>query len=99
MEDILKVDYDFYVEKYKGSQAEAEIADALDRAAINIFTVTYCRTKTSKLTPFQTDMAKMAICAEAENGFSYWIAGMYQGGDVPDGLELYSFPEDKQKQV
>ena len=34
-----------------------------------------------------------AICAEAENGFSYWIAGMYQGGDVPDGLELYSFPE------
>ena len=34
-----------------------------------------------------------AICTEAENSFSYWIAGMYQGGDVPDGLELYSFPE------
>ena len=34
-----------------------------------------------------------AICAESENGFSYWIAGLYQGGDVPDGLELYSFPE------
>ncbi len=34
-----------------------------------------------------------AICSESENGFTYWIAGMYQGGEVPDGLELYSFPE------
>jgi AraC family transcriptional regulator len=33
-----------------------------------------------------------AICAEAENGFSYWIAGLYKGGEVPEGLELYSFP-------
>ena len=24
--------------------------------------------------------------------FTYWIAGLYQGGDVPEGLELYSFP-------
>ena len=24
-----------------------------------------------------------AICAESENGFEYWIAGLYQGGDVP----------------
>lgn len=24
-----------------------------------------------------------AICAESENGFDYWIAGLYQGGDVP----------------
>lgn len=34
-----------------------------------------------------------AICTESENGFDYWIAGLYQGGEVPDGLELYSFPE------
>ena len=34
-----------------------------------------------------------AICAESENGFEYWIAGLYQGGDVPEGLELYTFPE------
>lgn len=34
-----------------------------------------------------------AICAESESGFDYWIAGLYQGGNVPDGLELYSFQE------
>ena len=26
-------------------------------------------------------------------GLLYWIAGLYQGGAVPEGLELYSFPE------
>ena len=36
----------------------------------------------------ENSIGMYAICAEAENGFSYWIAGMYQGGDVPDGLEL-----------
>ena len=34
-----------------------------------------------------------AICSESECGFTYWIAGLYQGGAVPEGLELYSFPE------
>jgi AraC family transcriptional regulator len=34
-----------------------------------------------------------AICAESENGFAYWIAGLYRGGGVPEGLELYTFPE------
>lgn len=34
-----------------------------------------------------------AICTESENGFAYWIAGLYRGGDVPEGLELYTFPE------
>ena len=34
-----------------------------------------------------------AICADGENGFSYWIAGIYKGGDVPEGLELFTFPE------
>lgn len=33
-----------------------------------------------------------AICADAKDGFSYWIAGLYQGGEVPEGLELFSFP-------
>ena len=34
-----------------------------------------------------------AICDEKENGFEYWIAGLYKGGEVPDGLALYSFHE------
>ena len=34
-----------------------------------------------------------AICTDGENSFTYWIAGLYQGGEVPVGLELYSFPE------
>ena len=33
-----------------------------------------------------------AICTASENGFNYWIAGLYQGGEVPEGLKLYSFP-------
>ena len=36
-----------------------------------------------------------AICAESPNGFAYWIAGLYRGGEVPEGLELYSFPASK----
>ena len=34
-----------------------------------------------------------AICDEREGAFEYWIAGLYQGGDVPEGLKLYTFPE------
>ena len=33
-----------------------------------------------------------AICSCNGNGFTYWIAGLYQGGEVPEGLELYSIP-------
>ena len=33
-----------------------------------------------------------AICADGESSFTYWIAGMYRGGEVPEGLELYTFP-------
>lgn len=66
MDDILKVDYAFYSEKYKGTQSEEEITDALEKAAINVYIATFCRTKASKLTPFQLQMAKMAICAEAD---------------------------------
>ena len=34
-----------------------------------------------------------AICADGDDGFAYWIAGLYRGGEVPDGLELFTFPE------
>ena len=41
----------------------------------------------------ENHIGMFAICAESENGFDYWIAGLYQGGEVPNGLELYAFPE------
>lgn len=34
-----------------------------------------------------------AICADSEDSFTYWIAGEYKGGAVPEGLELFSFAE------
>lgn len=34
-----------------------------------------------------------AICDDKDSMFEYWIAGLYQGGEVPDGLALYTFPE------
>ena len=34
-----------------------------------------------------------AICDDKEGYFEYWIAGLYNGGEVPEGLKLYSFPE------
>ena len=40
----------------------------------------------------ENEIGMFAICSESENGFLYWIAGLYKGGDVPEGLELYSFP-------
>ncbi len=33
-----------------------------------------------------------AICSCNGNGFTYWIAGLYRGGEVPEGLKLYSLP-------
>ena len=33
-----------------------------------------------------------AICADGEGSFTYWIAGLYRGGEEPEGLELCSFP-------
>ena len=33
------------------------------------------------------------ICRTSGNVLTYWIAGLYQGGEVPEGLELCSFPE------
>ena len=34
-----------------------------------------------------------AICDEKEGSFEYWIAGLYKGGPVPEGLKRYTFPE------
>ena len=34
-----------------------------------------------------------AVCKEKEDGFEYWIAGLYKGGEVPEGLSLYTFSE------
>lgn len=36
-----------------------------------------------------------AVCADGDNSFTYWIAGLYKGGPVPEGLELYTFPAGK----
>ena len=41
----------------------------------------------------ENEIGMYAICSESENGFIYWIAGLYKGGKVPEGLELYTFPE------
>ena len=41
----------------------------------------------------ENGIGMFAICAEGENCFTYWIAGLYQGGEVPAGLELCTFPE------
>lgn len=41
----------------------------------------------------ENGVGMFAICAEKENAFAYWIAGLYRGGDVPTGLELFTFPE------
>ena len=41
----------------------------------------------------ENGIGMFAICNEKENGFEYWIAGLYKGGEVPEGLKLYTFPE------
>ena len=41
----------------------------------------------------ENGIGMFAICAEKEGCFEYWIAGLYQGGEVPEGMKLYSFPE------
>lgn len=43
----------------------------------------------------ENSIGMYAICTEHENSFTYWIAGLYQGGEVPEGLSLYSFPESE----
>ena len=41
----------------------------------------------------ENGIGMFAICDEKENGFEYWIAGLYKGGAVPQDLALYTFPE------
>ena len=38
-------------------------------------------------------IGRFAICEQKADCFEYWIAGLYRGGAVPEGLKLYSFPE------
>ena len=40
----------------------------------------------------ENGIGMFAICDEKEDCFEYWIAGLYQGGEVPQGLTLYTFP-------
>ena len=36
---------------------------------------------------------RFAICEQKADCFEFWIAGLYRGGAVPEGLKLYRFPE------
>ena len=40
----------------------------------------------------ENGIGSFAICACNGEGFTYWIAGLYQGGEVPEGLELCTLP-------
>ena len=41
----------------------------------------------------ENGIGMFAICDEKEGSFEYWIAGLYKGGQVPEGLKFYTFPE------
>ena len=41
----------------------------------------------------ENGIGMFAICDEKNRSFEYWIAGLYKGGQVPEGLKLYTFPE------
>ena len=43
----------------------------------------------------ENSIGMFAVCDEKKNGFEYWIAGLYKGGEVPEGLKLYTFPESE----
>ena len=32
------------------------------------------------------------ICENKGDSFDYWIAGLYHGGEVPEGLEIFQYP-------
>lgn len=40
-------------------------------------------------------MFGICACDEKRDGFAYWIAGPYRGGEVPEGFALYYFPESE----
>lgn len=41
----------------------------------------------------ENQIGMYAICDEKKGSFEYWISGLYKGGEVPEGLKLYTFPE------
>lgn len=41
----------------------------------------------------ENSIGMFGVCEEKEGCFDYWIAGLYKGGEVPEGLKLYTFPE------
>ena len=41
----------------------------------------------------ENSIGMFAICDAKADGFAYWIAGLYQGGEVPEGLKTHTFPE------
>ena len=43
----------------------------------------------------ENGVGMFAICDEKDGFFEYWIAGLYKGGEVPDGFKLYTFPESE----
>ena len=43
----------------------------------------------------ENGIGMFAICDEKDGSFEYWIAGLYRGGDVPEGLKLHAFPESE----
>jgi len=36
-----------------------------------------------------------AICDEKDGYFEYWIAGIYGGGEIPEGMKLFTFPKSE----
>ena len=44
---------------------------------------------------FDNDIGTFAICEDHEQSFDYWIAGLYLGGEVPEGLHLYTIKASK----
>lgn len=43
----------------------------------------------------ENGVGMFAICDEKDGFFEYWIAGLYKGGEVPDGFKFYTFPESE----
>lgn len=41
------------------------------------------------------DIGTFAICSNHKESFQYTIAGLYKGGDVPEGLNLIKYPASK----
>lgn len=41
----------------------------------------------------ENQIGMFAICDDKDGSFDYWIAGLYTGGEVPEGLKLFTFPE------